>query len=736
MSLLPTVNGPARAGATMFKAAQLAGEGLGGLETVTKKFGLLRFALLCIALGEVYDIYGDCAWVADLATTWSPYLVSIEESLYKTQGRYGAASDFTTHYTLNSDGMLGLDCTLGSYSRYTSDVTTGKTDCEYSYYTSEAHNTSEATVGARICTKGRLFFDEAKLNAYLASIVPGATYGVYQYQDGVYSSTTYHSSATVYDVRPNKLTGFFDNSSTVYAQLGCGTSQTVSLANGTMLSCAAIADSTSTRAYIDVTVPMLAFVRPDAMDNIRDRAQCDTLNGLYLGTLVIFALTCVLILGKFTKHAPGVVTHLRHCGTSGQTEVASVELKGRAVSLAECPLLSCLAVPLLMTKQQIECVREADEDEAEHTLWARLFGTHQKDALLTARYSAGTLLGKASLVDDSRCGALDITSIVLFVIMVPFSRQGNTLLYGWSRNLSILKWIFGFPIILMGLMCAFTVQMCSLMSISVLIVSFPLLAVISIAFYGDQKITLRLIEDIPQLIITAVFVARIERNTAAAVSIAGNVLMLMLQTSKDLFYSFKYARKRSTTKASAKQNSMEKSRSSLAALKTQLSAPESCTFHSDASFTHQSAPRLCCADTCCTPSCYPNRATVDDMIALSRLQHGSYNYEEDPCACTAYPTCGEQPCSCCGHPCAANYKGDACLCCGHPCCIPGVKPWSSKLLSSSYADLTLRELLHLSFVTPWYMMMALMPPFLFVTLWRLHRRRVLQEDAKVDSDAT
>jgi hypothetical protein len=384
-----------------------------------------------------------------------------------------------------------------------------------------------------------------------------------------------------------------------------------------------------------------------------------------------------------------------------------------------------------MSKQQMDVVQKFEETEAKHTLWTRLLGTHRQDALLNAQYSAGTLLGKKSLADDSRCGAMDIISIILFVMVVPFSPRAKDLLYGWSRGIATWKWIVFFPFIAVGLLCGATAQMFSLVSITLLVVSCPLLFVVSIALYGDQKITLRIIEDIPQLVISALFVARIEKNRSALVSIAGNALMLVLQTAKDIYYSYKYARKHSAEKTSFKIAKMNNSRSSLASLKTQLSAPiANSRFDPSADCDTKASslpppPPVCCGTTRCMPCCCPARATEADMLALSRLHQTSSMYEEDPCECTAYPTCNERPCTLYGRVCVANHKGDECKCCGAPCCIPGVKPWVHGLFASSYPDLTLWELLYLCFVTPLYMLFMLMPPFLFFTLWRLHHRRVM-----------
>jgi hypothetical protein len=75
------------------------------------KLQFLRVALLAIAIAEAYDFFGDCAWIKDLSTKWSLYVVNTEQTRYKV-GFYGGASDFTASYVRNpaDDTMLGWPC--------------------------------------------------------------------------------------------------------------------------------------------------------------------------------------------------------------------------------------------------------------------------------------------------------------------------------------------------------------------------------------------------------------------------------------------------------------------------------------------------------------------------------------------------------------------------------------------------------------------------------------------------
>lgn len=71
----------------------------------------MRLTLLAIAFAEAYDFFGDCAWVKDLSTKWSLYVVNTELTRYKA-GFSGSASDFTASYVRNpaDDTMLGWSC--------------------------------------------------------------------------------------------------------------------------------------------------------------------------------------------------------------------------------------------------------------------------------------------------------------------------------------------------------------------------------------------------------------------------------------------------------------------------------------------------------------------------------------------------------------------------------------------------------------------------------------------------
>ena len=686
--------------------------------TVASKLKLMRVALLCIAISEAYDVFSDCAWVKDISTRWSLYVISTEASVYGTAGGsfYGGASDYMATYVRSPDtGLLGWPCNSNGTSYYAGGrsstygpydqrlwASDGVPACFDSFITGYTK-----TPGEDVCIKLRYFYSEPALQAYMrASGLPGSALIGYTRSLG---------SATLYDVFPNATTGFFDDFSYIRVTVPCSTPLPTSSAVSGRTACGQDFDAVATPNYysIRVFVPMTQFVLPNAVSLLRSSDSCALFNSIFNGTMVIFALTCVLLLGKLARHLPNVWAALRARGRG--TEVSAEDAKRRAISLAEVPFFCLLTVPFLMTKADIATVHDVEDAEAEHSLWSRMIGTHRSDSLLTARYLPGTLLFKASLSQPGRAqlpagkAGLTLCEAILYVVCVPFSPLAVKLLYGWTAQLPLWKRVLGAPLICVIHSCAFTAQMFSLASLGVLIIFGIFLGAVNVAVYGDQKITLRLFEDLPQLVITALFTAKVEKNTAAVVSMAANVLMMILQTAKDLYYSARAKQRRGAAMRTQQLAAYTAARARYdelraAAAATQLSAP---------------AAQQCCG---CN-------ADADVKAALAALRDEEAVIEAEPCECTAYAECGGTPCTSCGRPCCSNPDGSPCCCCGAPCCVPGVRSWASQL-TATYPDLTTGELLHLCFVTPLYIIVALLPPFLFIMLWRFSKRRVPDEPAE------
>ena len=513
----------------------------------------------------------------------------------------------------------------------------------------------------------------------------------------------------MYDVFPNPTTGFFDAASYVRFYVPCNTPLPAGAFNPT--ACGKPADWYDW--YVDpvvlfsINVPMPQLLLPGGENLVRSGDACQVFAGLFSGSMVIFAFTCALIIGKLVNHGPAALVALRARFRSSE-QPSEEEARRRAVALAEVPFFSMLTAGL-MTKADVAAVCKEADLEAEHAVWARMLGTHRPDSLLTARYLPGTLLFRDSFSTPGRAqlpagvDGLTLFDTLTYLTCVPFSPQANKLLYGWTAALPMWGRVVGAPIILCIHGCAMSAQLMSLMSLTPLIFAALFCTSINVFLYGDQKITLRLLEDMPQLIIAAVFTAKVERNTAAVVSIIGNVLMMVLQTAKDVYPSARQAERSSVMK---REKQLGDYMAAQARFQELLQAEQA---------TRTAAPPACCG---CS-----REGEAATKAALKALDAEMSAYEEDSCACTAYPTCFGDPCTTDkGGPCT-QVNGSPCCCCGAPCCVPGVRPWVEKLVNL-YPDLSLRELLNLCFVTPMCLMTVFTPPFIFGYMWRLHTRRV------------
>ena len=119
-------------------------------------------------------------------------------------------------------------------------------------------------------------------------------------------------------------------------------------------------------------------------------AQCDALNGLYIATMGIFALSCMLLMGKLyvalenarigtrrlaAVRAKGVVMELPP--DSPLANLLDDPLTQRAVGLAEASAVAAFFVPLLMTNEEVLRVEEVEERFRVGGMLSRMVGAHR-----------------------------------------------------------------------------------------------------------------------------------------------------------------------------------------------------------------------------------------------------------------------------------------------------------------------------------------------------------------------
>jgi hypothetical protein len=266
-----------------------------------------------------------------------------------------------------------------------------------------------------VCIKLRYYYDESGLRAFLRAAVPS---------DSLISIASRSAgSATMYDVFPNPSTGFFDAASFVRFYVPCTTPLPAGAFNPT--ACAVPRYSLTPVVYFSINVPMPQLLLPGGEDLVRSGDACKLFAGLFNGSMVIFAFTCALIIGKLIKHGPAALVALRARFRSSE-QPPEEEARRRAVALAEVPFFSMLTVGL-MSKADVAAVSKEDDIEAEYPVWARMLGTHRPDSLLTARYLPGTLLfrdcfstpGRAQL--PAGVDGLTLFETLTYLTCVPFS---------------------------------------------------------------------------------------------------------------------------------------------------------------------------------------------------------------------------------------------------------------------------------------------------------------------------
>ena len=191
-------------------------------------------------------------------------------------------------------------------------------------------------------------------------------------------------------------------------------------------------------------------------------------------------------------------------------------------------------------------MEHVEEKYRDGGMLTRMVGAHQVNSLFVFRLKPGELMWSAAFRSPERysppqgsrgCG---VWGQLLFFVLFPFSRCACDALYGWAWDLQAA---YGAPALLPALPLMaplLLLQAASTLAAALSLASFSLFgSLYAMAAFGDTKITLRWLQNLPHLVIQAVNFYYFPPAFAQVLTTAASVAMMAKGLSGDVLHSLK-----------------------------------------------------------------------------------------------------------------------------------------------------------------------------------------------------
>ena len=275
-------------------------------------------------------------------------------------------------------------------------------------------------------------------------------------------------------------------------------------------------------------VNVIKYYKKDWDKKTKTYTECQALQSIYLGTIIIFSFESFLI---FLQIISGTVSLIK----KKQVE-DSGERTRRIQHTIEFPLIGCLLMHILLTREEIKEYLLIDKRNSnENNVVVRLTGAYRPDNFMYTKVKVNSIICLSCFRNSKNCPrTVTLAQAIIYPLILPYTKSF------WifsDRTPCILK-IASF-VVLGPIVWSFSTGW----FFANIVLFFSL-----VLMYGDELYIGRLLSDIPNFSMSISYILNVEYSNSAALSAAISSFLTLYYLGSMLLKSIKECRTRDEAK--------------------------------------------------------------------------------------------------------------------------------------------------------------------------------------------
>lgn len=257
--------------------------------------------------------------------------------------------------------------------------------------------------------------------------------------------------------------------------------------------------------YIKTTLMLLTNTNTNLKNKIKSSRNCEALQNIYIGTIVIFTFECLLILCQaFTSFF-----NLRK-----REHEDSTQRYRRIESIVEFPLVGFLLMHILLTKEEIQAYYVIDKRQSvDNDVILRLTGAHRSDNIMYVPLKLNSIIYPCCCRGrDDLPATVTFAQALLYPMILPYKKNFWAVMF--PADSTVCTYLLFGPI---SCIC-----LCFSMCYFFLNIAFFFVIIVT---YADKLYIGRFLSDIPNFSMSISYILNVEYNNTSALSAAVSLFL-------------------------------------------------------------------------------------------------------------------------------------------------------------------------------------------------------------------